>query len=368
MITLYKNHSGRIGSWEGWTEGNIVHSRSCTVLGGSWVPSQYTAVGKNIGRSNETTPEEQAILELESKSRLKIDKGYVKTKKEAQVVSTNSLGLPKPMLAAQLDKVKPESIDWETAFVQPKLDGHRALYKDGVLYSRAGKVIDLPHIVEAIESCSLKNLHLDGELYLHGKTLQEVSSLIKGAKKNPEASLDVEYWVYDIVSDKPFSERSEMLWEAYDTSDRAYTYPVKWTETTEVKSLEEAMQHHEKYREFKMEGTMIRFGTDGYQVDKRSKKLLKVKEFHDAEFKVIGYEEGKPYIRGDEVFQVPVWICETEDGGNFNVTASGNMYEKAMQWDEKEDLVGEMLTVKYHNMSKDNIPQLPVALDWRFDL
>ena len=66
MITLYKNHSGRIGSWEGWTEGNIVHSRSCTVLGGSWVPSQYTAVGKNIGRSNETTPEEQAILELES--------------------------------------------------------------------------------------------------------------------------------------------------------------------------------------------------------------------------------------------------------------------------------------------------------------
>ena len=368
MITLYKNHNGRVGIWEGWTEGDIVFSRSATVIGGKAVTSQHTATGKNIGRSNETTPEEQAILELESKSRLKIDKGYVDTIKAAEVTSTNALGLPKPMLAAQLDKVKPESIDWETAFVQPKLDGHRALYKDGVLYSRSGKVIDLPHIVEAIESCDLKNLHLDGELYLHGKTLQEVSSLIKGAKKNPEASLSVEYWVYDIVSGYPFWMRCGMLWEAYDTSVPSSTFPIKWTETTEVRSLEQAMQQHEKYREFKMEGTMIRFGKDGYQVDKRSKMLLKIKEFHDAEFKVIGYEEGKPYIRGDKTYRVPVWICETESGGTFNVTAAGNMHEKELEWKERDACVGEILTVKFHNYSKDGIPQLPTALQWKVAL
>ena len=365
MITLYKNHNGRVGIWEGWTEGDIVFSRSATVIGGKAVTSQHTAVGKSIGRSNETTPEEQAILELESKSRKKIDKGYVDSIKKAQVTSTNALGLPKPMLAAQLDKVKPESIDWETAFVQPKLDGHRALYKDGILYSRSGKVIDLPHIVEAIESCGLKDHHVDGELYLHGKTLQEVSSLIKGAKKNPEASLSVEYWVYDIVSDLPFSERSELLWEA--TSGLAED-SIQWTETLEVRSLEEAMTQHEEYRSEGYEGTMIRFGNDPYLLEKRSKKLLKIKEFHDAEFKVIGYEEGKPYIREDRTYRVPVWICETESGGTFNVTAAGNMQEKALEWKERDDLVGEILTVKFHNLSKDGIPQLPTALQWKVAL
>jgi hypothetical protein len=93
--------------------------------------------------------------------------------------------------------------------------------------------------------------------------------------------------------------------------------------------------------------------------------LLKVKEFHDAEFKVIGYEEGKPYIRGDKTYRVPVWICETESGGTFNVTAAGNMHEKALEWKERDACVGEILTVKFHNLSKDGIPQLPTALQWK---
>ncbi len=156
-----------------------------------------------------------------------------------------------------------------------------------------------------------------------------------------------------------------MLWEAYDTSVPSSTFPIKWTETLEVESLEDAMEYHEEYRSEGYEGTMIRFGTDGYQVDKRSKKLLKIKEFHDAEFKVIGYEEGKPYIRGDKTYRVPVWICETGSGGTFNVTAAGNMHEKALEWKERVDLVGEILTVKFHNLSKDGIPQLPTALQWK---
>jgi hypothetical protein len=63
-----------------------------------------------------------------------------------------------------------------------------------------------------------------------------------------------------------------------------------------------------------------------------------------------------------------VWICETEDGAKFNVTANGTMEQKDTQWTERDLLVGDMLTVKFHNMSKDNIPQLPIALQWREDL
>ena len=365
MITLYKNHNGRVGTWEGWTEGDIVFSRSATVMGGKAVTSQHTATGKNIGRSNETTPEEQAILELESKSRLKIDKGYVDTIKAAEVTTTNALGLPKPMLAASLDKVKPETIDWDTAYCQPKLDGHRALFLDGVLYSRSGKVIDLPHIVEAINKSDRQNLHLDGELYLHGKTLQEVSSLIKGAKKNPEAALDVEYHIYDVVDENAsFIIRVEDFEEGY----HEFHPKLVVNPTYAVSNMEDLMLLHKEWRDEGYEGTMLRFGNDGYATGKRSRKLLKVKEFHDAEFKVIGYEEGKPYIRDYMTYRVPVWICETESGGTFNVTAAGNMHEKAFEWEHRDECVGEMLTVKFHNLSKDGIPQLPVALQWKVEL
>ncbi len=362
-ITLYKNHGKSIGSWEGWTEGAVVYSSSVTKLGGKWVTSKYTAVGKNIGRSNETTPEEQAVLENISKSKRKIDKGYVKTKKAAEAPATNALGLKKPMLATSLDKVKPESIEWATACVQPKLDGHRALFVDGVLYSRSGKVINLPHIVDAINESGCQGLHLDGELYLHGKTLQELGSLIK--KLTPESE-QVEYHIYDQIDDRPFKDRIMDLTDHRLNND--WDNVLQAVETYAVANLEEVMDFHTMYRNGGYEGTMLRFGEDGYGTDKRSRKLLKVKEFHDAEFKVIGYEEGKPYIRGNKKYRVPVWICETESGGTFNVTAAGNMHEKAVEWENRDECVGSMLTVKFHNMSKDNIPQLPIALQWRDDL
>ena len=361
-ITLFKNHGKSVGSWEGWTEGAVVFSSSVTKLGGSWVTSQYTAKGKNIGRSNETTPEEQAVLENVSKSKRKVDKGYVKTKKAAVAPATNALGLKKPMLATSLDKIKPETIDWDTALCQPKLDGHRALFVDGVLYSRSGKVINLPHIVEAIESSSLQHLHLDGELYLHGKTLQELGSLIK--KLTPESE-QVEYHIYDVVD-----EHASFLDRTDEFEEGCFSFHPKIVvnPTYAIDNMQELMEHHADWRKEGYEGTMLRFGDDGYGTDKRSRKLLKVKEFHDAEFKVVGYEEGKPYIRGDKTYRVPVWICEVESGATFNVTAAGNMHEKAVEWEQRDECVGNMLTVKYHNMSKDNIPQLPIALQWREDI
>ncbi len=362
-ITLYKNHGKSVGSWKGWTEGAVVFSSSVTKLGGKWVTSQYTAKAKNVGRSNETTPEEQAVLENISKSKRKIDKGYVKTKKEASAPATNALGLKKPMLATSLDKVKPESIEWDTAYVQPKLDGHRALFVDGVLYSRSGKVINLPHIVDAIGESGLDHLHLDGELYVHGKPLQDISRLVK---KHTEDSLEVKYHIYDCIMDLPFIERMNcMTSEAVDCLRHKDIVAV---DTVTAVNMEGVMQFHAMWREEGYEGTMLRFGNDGYGTDKRSRKLLKIKEFHDAEFKVIGYEEGKPYIRGDKTYRVPVWICETESGATFNVTAAGNMNEKSVEWEHRDEFVGNMLTVKFHYLSKDGIPQVPIALRWREDL
>lgn len=356
-VCLYKNHSGTIGYWEGWVEPNaMVVVRYAKALDGKPVIKQYLAEGKNLGRANETTPVEQGCLEIQSKARLKLDKGYVSKKSLAEEPVTNTLGQKLPMLATPIEKIKPEKIDWDSAYVQPKLDGHRALFKDGVLYSRQGKALDLPHIVEAIHAAGAQHLHLDGELYLHGKTLQDLSKLIK--KQRPE-TLDLQYHVYDMVSDYTFSTRNGVL---RDYLNEALGQTLKLVPTRQIYTPDELASYHAGFRCNGYEGSMLRFGYDRYQDGKRSRTLLKVKEFQDSEFTIVGVEEGKPYITEERTFQVPIWVCDAGNGKTFTVTAQGNMYEKHELWQIRQDFIGDMLTVKYHYMSADGIPQLPIAL------
>jgi DNA ligase-1 len=360
-VRLYQNHGKSIGYWEAWVEdsGNVI-IQYAKQLQGKVVHKEYQAFAKNEGKANATTPYEQGVLEVASKANKKIDKGYVYTVEEAtEAPSTNSLGLKKPMLATPLEKVKPEKIDWSSAYVQPKLDGHRALYSDGVLYSRQGKVLDLPHIVEAIEAAGIEDMHLDGELYIHGKSLQEMSKLIK--KHRPE-SLYIEYHIYDQIGDAPFIDRIASLgtsvpqWPAITR--------LKAVPTHQVSSLDHLMEFHAYYRDRGYEGTMLRFGDDHYQDGKRSRTLLKMKEFQDEEFEIVGVNEGKPYVTEQGTFRVPVYVCQVgnDPEKTFTVTAPGTMYEKDEHWTHRQEAIGHFLTVKFHYYSEAGIPQLPVAL------
>ena len=76
--------------------------------------------GKNIGKSNETTPEEQCIKECEAKIREKLASDYFETEQEA-IHSEVIL----PMLANSYNDKTKKKLDFtkETYFIQPKLDG-----------------------------------------------------------------------------------------------------------------------------------------------------------------------------------------------------------------------------------------------------
>ena len=148
LETLYhKSKTDAIVQWDIWTEGaDIV--KEYGQIGGKMQTERRTAIGKNIGRSNETTPEEQAVLEATARHKKKLDGKYSLTiedcKKEVFL----------PMLAASFDKRK-DKVTYPVD-VQPKLDGVRCLaYWDGdsvKLMSRGGKQWKCcDHIIEAIE-------------------------------------------------------------------------------------------------------------------------------------------------------------------------------------------------------------------------
>ena len=71
--------SGKYKVWSIWTEGPelyIMHGAE----NGKMQAKCEIVQGKNIGRSNETSPEQQAELEAESRYKKQLDKGYRPTK------------------------------------------------------------------------------------------------------------------------------------------------------------------------------------------------------------------------------------------------------------------------------------------------
>src|SRR5579862_6498789 len=177
----HKGKNGELRVWRVWTEGANI----CTEHGlvdGQLQVSRKRAEAKNVGRSNETSPEAQAWIEAQAMWKHKLERKYSLTPEEAR------MPLMLPMLAHTFDPKKhDETCKW---LGQPKLDGVRCIARwegDTVtLMSRQGKPYNLPHISEALRDLLPVDGVFDGELYVHGKPLQETISLVK--KLKPESS------------------------------------------------------------------------------------------------------------------------------------------------------------------------------------
>ena len=141
---------------------------------------RLVTVGKNIGKSNETTPVEQAIREANSDWNKKHDAGY---RPEEEAVggagaAPAAFVPPLPMLALDYHK-RGKDIAFP-AYAQRKLDGVRCLAISGKgLYSRLGKKFPhLENILKEIDTLPDGTI-LDGELYSDTLTFQEIVGLVK---------------------------------------------------------------------------------------------------------------------------------------------------------------------------------------------
>lgn len=368
--TLFINHSsGKTGSWEIVVEslpnGHAnISTHACKVLGGN--PVTYTRVvteGKNIGRANETSPLEQAISEAQSKVAKKVDKGYLRDKPEEGVVATNGLGLTKPMLAHEFSKVGKVNYP---AFAQPKLDGNRCLAArvngEITLWSRSGKLFDLPHIKAALDDVLVEEgVILDGELYVHGKVLQEINALIK---KQRSETTQIQYHVYDMVLEQNYQERLARL----ETMIHDNHSHIVLCETHIVNNEDELMERHAHWVALGYEGSIVRDSDTAYQ-SKRSKALIKVKDFQDAEFEVVAVQQGTPRtLKCGTALECAIYECCAGNGLRFRVTAPGDMHQKHQAYLERASAIGKRLTVKFFNKTADGIPFLPVAIDFRADM
>jgi len=246
------------------------------------------------------------------------------------------------------------------AYVQPKFDGHRCIaVLDGgeaSLWSRTRKPITgLPHIISALEEWAHKmdvpDVVLDGECYNHDyrNKFEELTSFIRSPEAKPGHEV-VQYHVYDCEAEGTFEERWEFLYRVLGWG------PIVRVETTRVGDEDEVMLAMDKFLADGYEGCMVR-NSAGLYVNKRSKDLLKVKEFQDAEFEVVAVEEGRGKLAGHAIF-----VCRTEAGTEFRAKMRGETAALKKYFDRPELAIGRQLTVKYQGITnKSKVPRFPVA-------
>ncbi len=306
---------------------------------------------KNIGRANETTPEEQALFEAQSKVNKQVDKLYREEEHELYgLADLNQL----PMLAHDYTKVGHRMP--YPCHVSPKLDGVRclAVIEPGSVrfQSRGGKTYKVPpHIFDALQKLLLKveqdKLILDGELYIHGVSLQNIVSCVK---KPNELTPSLEFWIFDVPSDDVWSTRYANLSNLGLCLE--LTDPLKIVNNINCEHEEHARQMLAYFMERGFEGIMLRNPDGPYQFNYRSPYLMKWKEFQDTEAKVVGVKKDK---NGEGVLK-----CRLANGVEFECKMVGS--HDYRRFDSMMTLMGAWITVKFQALTDDGVPQFPVGL------
>tara|TARA_R110000824_G_scaffold6161_4_gene28309 strand:- start:1744 stop:2841 length:1098 start_codon:yes stop_codon:yes gene_type:complete len=314
--------------------------------------------GKNRGRSNETTDEEQAQVEAKAKWDKKLSGEYA-----LSVDAVDSLGFVKPMLAKDW-KDYGDKVEFPV-YAQPKLDGIRCIATKDGLKTRTGKdIVAVPHIFESLQSFFEEHpdVVLDGELYCD-KFDNDFNAICHHVRRSKvtEESLEkakvIEYHVYDIVdSTMRFKERTDFirdnLWDENCVCLMEYIVPVD----TFLSNRETLDELYGQWQEQGYEGQMVRLN-EPYE-NKRSKTLLKRKEFQDSEYTILGYNEGV----GNRAGTVGHFEFETAAGVPFKSNVKGNFEYLADLLKKGDSLIGSEATIKYFSLTPDGVPRFPYVI------
>jgi DNA ligase 1 len=320
--------------------------------GGALITSEWTTCqGKNLGRANQTTGEEQAAKEAKAALKKKLKSGGY-WENEADI---DKLRFFEPMLAYKLKDYR-ESLVYPV-MVDRKYNGGRIIANREGLKTRKGEnYITIPHIFNVIKHLFIQfpDLVLDGEGYNHDLRfkLNECMSLLRKTKKATSEDISraeqiIQYHVYDgygftvngkqITKDTPCFERRDALFHLL--KGISYIFPVEYVVIFDEKTL---MSLYEGFISDGYEGAIVRRLNAPYQ-NKRTKDLLKVKPMDDDEFEIVNVEEGT----GNWAGKAKRITFRMRNGETFGGSFKGTMEQAERCLKEKNKWIGQTVTVNY---------------------
>lgn len=343
-----KDSAGRLRFWRYEVDGARWRSIA-GVWGGTEVVSGWTTC---TPKSRETA-EKQAIFEAEAEEAKKLERVY---RRDPAALAGPMMF--EPMLAKKYDDVV---INFPV-FSQPKLDGIRCVATVEGLFSRQGKSITgLSHIEHVLKPFFAEHPDavLDGELYNHDYRdgFEKIVSAVRKKTGHPDAH-NIQYHVYDVCLGGPesFKERTGWLRENYLPHTRN-TPCLEIVRTSFMGNQVALDELYAEYIELGFEGQMLRHPSGEYE-NKRSRFLLKRKEFDDGEFKIHAILEGNGnwagYAKRVEFVLPDGRICGA--GLKANQPLAKRLLENAASH------VGGDVTIRHFGFTNDGMPRFPVAV------
>jgi len=241
--------------------------------------------------------------------------------------------------------------------VQPKLDGERcrAVRVSGtylLLSSEENVIVSVPHINEALDKL-LSSHELDGELYVHGWSWEEIHSVVGRTKNLHPDFTEVSYFIFDVVVGGPQYSRSQVLPELN------LKPPLFHVSTTPCWSLKDIMSDYDNLIEQGYEGIVVRH-IDNEYVRRRSPMMMKFKPKKDDFYEIIDYKE-EIDKNGNPKGRLGALVCRGADETLFSVGSGLTDKDRETLWNIKEALANKLCHVQYQHLTAGKgVPRFPV--------
>ncbi len=340
---------------------------------------QYPEV-KNSGKKNSTTPEQQCEKEIEAKYKKKRKEGY-----HDNVADIDKQTFFEPMLAKQFEDYQ-DKIEYPVA-IEDKLNGICCLAEKGIALSRKHEqFFCVEHILSSLRPLfnQFPNLFLHGELFNPAlkNRLNQISSLVSVCRKAKDVTEEdkkracelVQFHVYDGygfsvslhgVEDEAkvhtkateltaFIARKECLRELLRDLPFVVFHDYKLAH-----SLEEVKAELLLTRQAGSEGIMVKILSAPYE-HKRSKNILKLKNFYDEEFEIVEILEGTGNWAGcAKTIKCKLKVATPDGRTTFDTNLRGTQQELGELLLKKAMHVGKLCTVEYQEKSEYGVPLIP---------
>jgi len=169
----------------------------------------------------------------------------------------------------------------------------------------------------------------------------------------------MKYGVYYIIEENiSFVERNKLVKEYIKDTVNIVLVP-----TYKITSQEELDAKHKEFLEAGYEGTIVRWGKEGYKLKGRSSNLLKYKDFIDIACKIVDIipcdvetDWGKP-------------VCELNDGSGrtFGCGTKLSHEERKELLINKDKYIGKTAEVRFFEYFDSGIPRFPIYHGIRID-
>ena len=412
LARCYKRGRGKILEWIIKIENYNNKVNLCIsygeLEGAKTITYQNDIKGKNKGKSNETTAYEQAIIVANGKITTKEREGYKVLEKLEQAnqdsyysmslqdflnkvlpeYNTDILGNEIPMKCQQYYRSKKDFVDntgkrWDDrkyyflknpfadkknddliinfpCYIQPKVNGVRAFIKvvnnKIKIFSKKGLEYNLPHITEWFTNnkdlftiSNGQEIIFDGELYIPGEHLQNITSAVKAMQLNTAL---VKFYMFDIAIEDMIQK--ERFKELYSTKIKEriqmdLNSPVVLVQTLAINEDKRVQELTDIYISQGYEGSICRDMNGLYEFGKRPKTIVKLKRTISQEFTIIDIipQEVDPTLG--------LFVCAV---GNeeVKVTPKGNEAYKKRILANSSSFIGKQLTCEFYEYTEAGLP------------